>query len=200
MPNSLKKQILEKDLTWEQTSTQILIDDRFIMSWWYAMVTNDINQSSGAPKTGIFVFIFALLRPTWIVDTSLGSHSENQWLEAFNGLVSRTVKPPMLRRSGDHEPRAEKILLEEGRGVRREISERLLFPRGGRRAPFSLVCRVVGNQVSVWRTFWNRSCSVREDDALSASQLHISRQVQRKAFYRRGFHSWTEVELIYTYD
>ena len=38
------------------------------------MVTNDINKSSGAPYTDIFVSIFSPLPGhTWVVDTSFGS-------------------------------------------------------------------------------------------------------------------------------
>lgn len=56
------------------------------------MVTNDSNQSSGAPKNEVFVLILfqQMLGPTKIADTSLGSHSEKKitGIEAFYVLVS----------------------------------------------------------------------------------------------------------------
>lgn len=52
------------------------------------MVTNDINKSSGAPYTDIFVLIFSP-RPghTWVVDTSFGSQlkkkKKKDWIRGF---------------------------------------------------------------------------------------------------------------------
>lgn len=64
------------------------------------MVINDINKSSGAPYTDIFVLIFSP-RPghTWVVDTSFGSQLKKKktGLEVFHGLLSMTVRAPKSR-------------------------------------------------------------------------------------------------------
>lgn len=63
------------------------------------MVTNDINISSGAPYTDVFVLIFSPLPGhTWVVDTSF----ESQWkkkigLEVSHVFLSMTVRAPKSR-------------------------------------------------------------------------------------------------------